>query len=137
MERGGRVRARVVPDVTGKTLKAAIRETVHPSSRIVTDEYGAYNRIGEHFDGGHETVHHKSGEYVRGDVYTNTAESYFALLKRGVTGSFHSVSRRHLDRYCTEFSFRWNYRMVSDSERTSAAIRGADGKRLTYKPLVG
>jgi len=65
-------------------------------------------------------------------VYTNTAESYFALLKRALHGAFHWVSMKHLGRYCDEFAFRWNHRHATDGERTEAAIRGADGKRLTY-----
>jgi hypothetical protein len=77
-------------------------------------------------------VNHGLGEYSRDDVNTNTAESFFALLKRGVYGTFHSVSKRHLHRYCSEFSFRWNNRDVTDGERTQTAIRNAEGKRLSY-----
>jgi hypothetical protein len=65
-------------------------------------------------------------------VHTNTAESFFALLKRGHFGTFHQLSKKHLSRYCDEFAFRWNHRKVSDGERTTAAIRGAEGKRLRY-----
>ena len=137
VERNGRVRARAVPDVTGHTLKSAIREHVDPRSRIVTDEYGSYRGIGKHFSGGHHTVSHKAKEYARGDIHVNTAESFFSLLKRGVNGAFHSVSRRHLDRYCDEFSFRWNSRYMTDGERTRLAIEGADGKRLTYREPRG
>lgn len=79
-------------------------------------------------------MNHGKEEYVRGDVYTNTAESYFALLKRGVHGIFHHVSKEHLHRYCDEFSFRWNLRKVDDGERTIEAIKGIVGKRLSYKP---
>ena len=78
-------------------------------------------------------IRHSSGEYVDGDVYTNTAESYFALFKRGVHGAFHHVSKHHLHRYCDEFSFRWNHRTVSDGERVAAAVVGAFGKRLVYR----
>jgi len=132
VERGGKIRSHAVADVTGNTLKDAIRDVVHSSARIVTDEWAAYRGIGKEFDGGHETVNHGRKEYARGDVYTNTAESYFALLKRGLHGAFHWVSKRHLGRYCDEFAFRWNHRHATDGERTEAAIRGADGKRLTY-----
>ena len=72
-------------------------------------------------------------EYSRGGISTNTAESYFVLLKRGVHGSFHHVSKQHLSGYCDEFSFRWNYRKVNDGTRTEFAIKGIDGKRLVYK----
>jgi hypothetical protein len=81
-------------------------------------------------------VNHGNGEYTRGDAYTNFVESYFALLKRGVHGIFHHVSKTHLHRYCDEFSFRWNYRKVDDGERMIEAVRGATGKRLMYKPSL-
>jgi hypothetical protein len=79
------------------------------------------------------TVNHSQGEYARGDVNTNTAESFFALLKRGVHGTFHHISKTHLPRYCDEFSFRWDERKVTDGQRTVEAIKGAEGKRLMYK----
>jgi hypothetical protein len=68
------------------------------------------------------SVKHTAGEYVNGDISTNTVESYFALLKRGVHGTFHHVSKKHLKRYCDEFSFRWDYRKVNDGQRAVAAI---------------
>ena len=78
------------------------------------------------------------GEYARRDgSHVNTAESFFALLQRGIVGSFHHVSPRHLGRYCDEFSFRWNLRYVTDSERTEVAIKQAEGRRLTYKRPMG
>jgi len=82
--------------------------------------------------GGHLTVNHGLGEYSRDGVNRDTAESFFALLKRGVYGTFHSVSKRHLHRYRNEFSFRWNHRDVTDGERTQARIQNAEGKRLSY-----
>ena len=85
---------------------------------------------------GHESVNHSKMEYARGDVSTNEAESYFALLKRGITGSFHSVSKTHLHRYCDEFSFRWNERKATDAERTVKAIALSAGPRLMYKEPV-
>lgn len=99
----------------------------------MTDEWRSYRGIGAEFEGGHEVVLHSAGEYARGDANTNTVESYFALLKRGVMGSFHHISKQHLDRYCDEFSFRWDHRSVTDSDRALAAIRQAEGKRLTYR----
>jgi transposase-like protein len=136
VERKGRVRASKIDRVDGATLKAAIRENVDRSSRIMTDEWASYHGIGLEFAGGHEIVTHSAGEYARGDAHTNTAESYFSLLKRGVVGSFHHISKEHLDRYCDEFSFRWNYRSTTDAERTEVAIRQTKGKRLSYKQPV-
>jgi transposase-like protein len=122
VERGGRVRARKIDRVDAATLKSAIRENVDRKSRIMTDEWTAYRGIGSEFEGGHETVNHGAYEYARDDAHVNTAESYFALLKRGVMGSFHHISKQHLDRYCDEFSFRWDLRSVSDSARTAALL---------------
>jgi transposase-like protein len=132
VSRKGRAYSKPVERVSAKELKGAIRDMVDKSARIMTDEWKAYQGIGKEFAGGHETVNHGEDEYVRGDVHVNTAESYFALLKRGVHGIFHHVSRGHLGRYCDEFSFRWDHRKVTDGERTIAAIRGAGGKRLMY-----
>jgi hypothetical protein len=97
----------------------------------MTDNYRSYIPIGKHF-ASHDVVRHNIGEYARGDVYSNTAESFFALLKRGLYGTFHAVSKKHLHRYVNEFQYRWNTRHCSDGERISQAIKGADGKRLRY-----
>jgi transposase-like protein len=133
IERKGNAISKPVERVNAKSLKGAIREMVDKSSIIMTDEWPAYNGIGREFAGGHNVVNHGSGEYVNGDISTNTAESYFALLKRGVHGTFHHVSKQHLHRYCDEFSFRWNHRKVSDGERATQAIKGIEGKRLLLK----
>ena len=135
VERGdhGHLHARVVDRLSAKNLKTAIRERVHHSAEIMTDDSPAYHGIGHSFAGGHQTVTHSKREYVRGAVHINTAESFFALLKRGVHGTFHHVSKQHLHRYCDEFGFRWDHRKATDGERTVAAIRLAAGKRLLYR----
>src|SRR5208337_3182439 len=136
VERNGKVISKPVVNVTAKTLKSAIREAVDKEAKIMTDEWEAYRGIEKEFKGGHGVVNHRSGEYVKGDISTNTAESYFALLKRGVHGTFHSISKKHLPRYCNEFSFRWDNRKVSDGKRTENAIKGFVGKRLMLKDLL-
>lgn len=136
VERGGRMRTRPVERVSAKALKAAIRENVKTSAAIMTDEFSSYRGLGREFTGGHETVNHGERQYVRGNVHVNSAESFFALLKRGVHGTFHHVSKKHLHRYCDEFGFRWDHRKVTDGERTVAAIRGGAGKRLLYRERV-
>jgi transposase-like protein len=133
VERNGKIRRRVVADVTGETLKAAIREEVDTRARIITDELASYNGIGSEYEGGHETVCHGTREYARGDVYTNTAESSFALVKRGIVGIYHNVSTEYPHRYLWQFDFIWNNRQSNDGERVEAAIRSAEGKRLMYK----
>jgi len=78
-------------------------------------------------------VNHADDEYVRGDVHTNTAESRFSLMKRTVYGTHHSVSQAHLPRYLAEWDFKWNTRKIKDGERAALALKGAKGKRLTYR----
>jgi len=133
VERKGKVFSKPIEHVDAKTLKGAVKEMVHKNSTIMTDEWASYTGIGKDFKGGHKTVNHGDGEFMRGNASTNTVESYFALLKRGVHGIFHHVSKHHLHRYCDEFSFRWNRRKIDDGERTVSAIVNAHGKRLTYK----
>ena len=84
---------------------------------------------------------HSKGEYAWRDhlgqlVSTNTVEGFFSLLKRGLYGTYHHVSKHHLHRYLTEFDFRYNHRNVPDGPRALGALKGFEGKRLTYRPLV-
>jgi transposase-like protein len=135
VETSGKVHSLPIARIDGKTLRNAMRDCIDPSSRIITDELPAYPKAAAGFAGGHQTVNHSQGEYVRASdgLHTNTAESYFALLKRGLHGAFHHVSKKHLHRYCDEFSFRWNGRFLTDSERRNEAVQGGEGKRLMYK----
>src|SRR5262249_695991 len=109
------------------------------SATIMTDESPLYRKTGRKF-AGHEVVKHAAHEYVRGRAHTNTVEGFFSLLKRGINGTFHHVSRGHLHRYATEFEFRYNNRSavgVDDEQRTKNLILGAEGKRLTFKQPSG
>jgi len=109
IERGGEIRLTTTPTVNRESLHGFIRTVAPNPRRIITDELHAYCGIADG-DTTHETVEHLSHEYVRGDVYTNSIESAFGLFKRGMIGSFHQVSRKHLDRYLEEFEFRFNNR---------------------------
>lgn len=112
-------------------LKAAMKGVIDPAATIVTDELAAYPKAAADFDGGHFAVDHSQPRCVRADGrHTNTAGSSFALLGRGVYGTFHHVSKQHPHRYCHEFSFRWNGRKLTDSERRETAPRQIEGKRL-------
>jgi len=133
VERGGRVKTKPVTNVTAKTLKQFIRDGVDWNSAIITDENSSYKGIGAEYLGGHHTVCHSAKEYVRGDIHSNTIESFFAIVKRGLNGIYHSVSKEHLHRYMAEYEFRYNHRELEDGERTIAAIKAAEGKRLLYK----
>lgn len=136
VERGGRVRSRVMEDVNSTNIKAYLEENIQPSATLMTDSASAYPRVGRPF-AAHKSVNHGVREYVRGDAYTNTVEGYFSLLKRGIIGTFHHVSKRHLPLYLAEFNHRYNQRDVTDGERTVAGLAKAEGKRLTYRPLIG
>jgi len=133
VERQGGIRRRIIANVSGATLKAAIREIVDPQARLITDDFPAYVGIGPEYAGGHESVRHSTREFVRGDVHTNTAESSFAIIKRGLTGIYHSVSKKYLHRYLWQFDFVWNHRKLNDGERTALVIQAAEGKRLMYQ----
>jgi transposase-like protein len=133
VERGGRLRTRVVPNVTAHTLQNEVRRYVDRKARLITDENAAYVGLGSEFEGGHDAIKHKNRQYVDGDITTNTIESFFAILKRGIYGTFHAVSRQHLHRYLSEFEFRYNTRGMDDGERVALAIQGAEGKRLMYR----
>jgi hypothetical protein len=136
VERGGKVRSRHVPDVNAAILKPILVAQVNHASFLMTDEARRYTEVGTEF-AGHEVVGHGIGEYVRGEAHTNTIENYFSILKRGITGTYHHVSQEHLKRYLCEFDFRYNERIalgIDDAERTRRAIKGGDGKRLTYRP---
>lgn len=131
VERGGRLRAKKVERVSAKHLKGNIREQVHRTARLMTDDFASYRGLDKEF-ASHDTVAHSVGEYVRGDVHTNTAESWFALFKRGVHGTYHHMGKHHLDRYVAESAFRWDRRKETDGQRTIEALKAIKGKRLTY-----
>lgn len=135
VERGGRARSDHIANISGKTLRPIVVKQVSLKSAFMTDEAGEYFHLGKEF-ARHERVNHSAGEYVRGDAHSNTVESYFATLKRGIVGTYHNVSEAHLKRYLAEFDFRYNERSalgVDDATRTEKAIKGAIGKRLTYR----
>jgi transposase-like protein len=130
--RDGAVRAQVMPTVNAANLRDAMAACISPTARIVTDSLPPYKPAAKGFAGGHESVNHGTGEYARGDVHTNTVEGFFSILKRGINGVYHSVSKEHLHRYLAEFEFRYNARKMNDGERTTLAIQSAEGKRLRY-----
>ena len=124
-----------MPQVTTQNVQREIRSIVRKGSKVMTDDYNIYHPLVSGYQ--HGSVIHSRGEYVRGDVHTNTVEGFFSLLKRGINGVYHHVSRGHLVRYCDEFAFRYEHRKVSDGQRMVSAIEGAEGKRLYYREPVG
>ena len=135
VERDGRVRSFHVASVNAATLRPILTSQLDRKSYMMTDEAPYYTATGREF-GGHGTVNHSIEEYVRGGFWhTNTVESYFAILKRGIFGMYHHVSPKHLKRYVGEFDFRYNARGISDAARANRALRGIEGKRLTYRRI--
>lgn len=139
VERDGSVRSHHIPSVNGSTLRPILFENVDTRSALMTDTAGGYMHAGKKF-ARHEMVDHGTGEYVRGDAHSNTVEGVFSILKRGIVGTYHHVSRKHLHRYLAEFDFRYNNRIangVDDVARTVAMLKAAEGKRLTYRRTGG
>jgi transposase-like protein len=137
VERGGKVRSFHVPDVNGATLKAKLVENADKGTRLMTDNFKSYKPAGKEFSS-HEVVKHSLGEYVRGDVHTNTIEGFFSIFKRGINGIYQHVSSQHLSRYTAEFDFRYNHREklgFDDAARTHELLKGISGKRLTYRRI--
>lgn len=135
VERSGEARAMALDRVTGENVRTILRQHVSGDARLYTDESNLYAGMSARF-ADHQTVCHSREEYVRGPVHTNTVEGFFSILKRGIHGVYHHVSRRHLPRYLDEFTFRYTNRTargVEDGPRAMLAIIGSAGKRLTFK----
>jgi transposase-like protein len=135
VERGGRVRAFPMERVTSADAQDAIRSLVDKSAHLMTDELNIYHALAMGYQ--HDMILHKDKVYVRGVVHTNCVEGFFSLLKRGITGVYHHVGRGHIGRYCNEFAFRYDHRTISDNERADLLVKGAEGKRMTYKDPAG
>jgi len=135
VDRDGDSRSFHIADVSAKTLREKIVTTTSRKSYLMTDELASYEKVGKEFSG-HGTVNHSADEYVRmgGFMHINTAECRFSLMKRAVYGTHHSISEAHLHRYLVEWDFKWNTRKMKDGERAAAALKGIEGKRLTYRP---
>jgi transposase-like protein len=135
IERGGSVRSFHVPTADAATVSQIVRENVRAESRLHTDESPLYKKVGAEF-AAHETINHAAKEYARGDVTTNTIESYFSIFKRGMRGTYQHCKEKHLHRYLAEFDFRHNNRIalgVNDGMRAETLAAGIVGKRLTYR----
>ena len=134
VERDGSARAFHVPNVSGANLREIVRKNVAKGTTVYSDDNHTTRYSAQGFK--NDSVNHRDGEYVRGDVHSNTVEGYFATLKRGIVGTYHHVSEQHLDRYLAEFSYRHSTREklgVSDAERMEKSVQGIVGRRLTYR----
>ena len=133
VERGGRSRAIHVQNVTSGEVRKILKENVKHDTGLVTDEANHYRYVGKEF-ASHGTVNHSKKEYAKaGGINTNTIEGYFSIFKRGMKGVYQHCGEQHLQRYLNEFDFRYSNRALSDFERADVAVKGAAGKRITYR----
>lgn len=139
VERDGEARVTHMRHVTARNIGQFIAKHADAKSRLHTDESNLYPRVGKEF-GKHEVVHHGAKEYARDDIHINTAEGFFGVFKRGMTGVYQHCGEQHFQRYLDEFSFRFNNRSklgVEDTERAVRCAKAMDGKRLTYRRIAG
>ena len=136
IQRGGKVRTKVIPQTNLENVNEAIEGFIAPDSTMVSDEHQAYNQVGKKYN--HKKVNHREKEYVRKEnilVHTNNIEGYWSILKRQIDGIHHSVSPKHLQRYCDESAFRFNHKESFQDERFADALANCNG-RLKYKALT-
>ena len=132
IERNGNVRSKYLDD---RNIRHALNEHLDERSRLVTDGSQSYKFVMP-TPAQHESVDHSKYEWARGDVHTNNLENFFSIFKRGLVGTYQHMDKKHLDRYLAEFDFRRNNRAklgINDTERTDIALKGIEGKRLTYR----
>jgi transposase-like protein len=133
IKRGGDVRAALIPSRGARAIGGFIEASVKPGSKLMTDDYAAYKKIGKAYE--HSVINHTKLEYVVGLTHTNSIENFWSLFKRGVVGSFHKVSTKHLDRYLDEFTYRFNGR--HDEQLFQHTMRNlVHGKTLTFGRLT-
>jgi transposase-like protein len=140
IERGGQVRTKVIDRISHRNISQFMRDNIARGSTLNTDGSPFYKTVCLP-QVKHESVNHSQKEFIREKadgrkVHVNHCESFFSLLKRGVTGAFHHISKGHLHRYCDEFAFRWNTRFLTDGERFESAMGMVAGKRLKYRETV-
>jgi len=133
VERGGKLNARTIENVKKKTLTREVVARVKKSANLYTDEWVGYNGVAKLYK--HAMINHGAGEYVNGNAHTNTLEGFWSLLKRGIIGIYHFVSRKHLQAYVDEFVFRYNTRDSSEGGRINYLLSNM-GVRTTYRRLV-
>lgn len=129
----GKARTFHVQRSNANTVREILVTNASRDSQLHTDESRLYTRVGTEFSA-HKTVNHSAGEYVGKDGQTtNNVENYFSIFKRGMRGVYQHCSEKHLQRCVDEFDFRYNHREIDDAERAGEAVKGAEGKRLTYR----
>jgi len=135
VERGGSARSFHIDAASIADIAPILRKNISREGRLMTDEARHYIEVGREY-ASHDAVNHTAKEYVRGEITTNTVEGYYSIFKRGMKGVYQHCAEKHLHRYLSEFDFRYSNRValgVHDGERADIAIKGAAGKRLTYR----
>ena len=133
----GQISSASVPDTSGPTLREFVKGRSEFGATVYTDGHGGYEHLMREVGVYHDSVNHGRGEYVRGDVHTNGIESHWAMLKRGLVGTYHQISVKHIDRYAAEFEGRHNIRKHDTKDQLAVLIRRMDGRRLRYEDLIG
>lgn len=134
LQRDGQLVLIQTPLPTGEVLKPIIRAHVNKDAILITDQFGAYSKLDLEFKQ-HESLNHLQEEYVRGEYHTNTIEGAFGLFKRGIIGIYHQITVKHLQRYCDEFTYRYNSRKIKDVVRFDLSLTRLEG-RLKWDVLV-
>lgn len=117
-----------------KTLKPIMKEVVKEGSTIYTDDHRSFKKLKGDYN--HQFVYHSRLQYVLGNIHTNTIEGFWGLFKRGIIGIYHYVSPKHLQKYCEEFTYRYNTRNLGEQYRFDSAIEQSVNRRLTYNSLI-
>jgi transposase-like protein len=133
-QREGDIRLHFVPNTTLKTTIPLVKQHIARGTRVHTDESSRYSWLNVSY--AHEFINHSLGQYVQGDVTTNTIEGVFSHFRRTMVGTYHKCDTIHLDRYLQMFAFRWNSRNVTEAERVNSLLRASQGRRLTYRALT-
>ena len=120
--------------VNSETIQTSILQNVLIGSRLMTDEFHSYKRLGSFYM--HSSVSHGAGQYVNGDAHTNTIDGFWSIFKRGLVGIYHFISKKHIDKYLSEFAYRYNTRDMGASDKFKMLIDNSIG-RLTYNQLIG
>jgi len=129
-----KIQCYVIEDTTAKTIQPILLNNIKEGATIMSDEWWAYNNLNKLYN--HQIVNHSNKEFVNGDCYTNTIEGFWSLFKRGIIGTYHNVSKKHLQKYADEFSFRYNHRKDLTSENFNLFLQMTTGKKITYKALT-
>ena len=132
-QRDGNIIVRAAERANADAILKVVQANVSPDVRLMTDESKKYRKIFKEYN--RQSVQHNKKEWVRGEVHVNGVENFWSVMKRGIYGIYHQISYKHLQRYCDEFSYRYNSRKINDGQRFELSLKGIEG-RLTYKTLV-